>query len=104
MSQTYNKIPRDAKSLIDIGILTPRMLRPTNPSSPHSKIAINAIYTQQELSNNPELKDKVYKVLEFFQDTKKLGRDSNCKFSTRDWIVEALSKEVDRVREKMSSK
>jgi hypothetical protein len=104
MSNT--QIPHQTKALINIGVLTPKRKRPVITQDLKHRVALSvqANFTNGEIESNPELKQSLLKITDFFRATEMLSEDTDFKFVRRQWIIQTLSKEIDSVREAMAWK
>lgn len=100
------KIPHQTKALISIGVLTPKKVRPVTAKDLKHRVAvtIQANFTHNEVENNVEIKQALLKINDFFRATENLSEDTDFKFVRRHWILNTLTKEIDKVREAMAYK
>jgi hypothetical protein len=88
MKNTYNNI---AKSLIDSGIITKKQPK----AKYNASTVFICTYLSHELAAHPELRAKVNKVEDFINNTRDVAKKAGYKFVARDFILNALLKEVE---------
>jgi len=101
MTTTSSRLTRETKSLINIGVLTPRLMKKYKQRK-KKVFLIGSTYTEMELLNKPEIKSKVDNLLNFFVTMETLAKGSQYKFSRRTWILDTLTKELEELEKKMS--
>ena len=91
MIYTSKKPHNTTKSLIDAGFLTKSINKKLTGRNRKSLIAT---YSPEELATKPDTVTKLNEILAFFEEVKSSAKSTGYKFSIRDFIVEAVLKEV----------
>lgn len=91
MIHTSKKQNVNTKSLLNAGLLTKSI---NKAQTGRNRKSLIATYSPEELASKPDITTKMNEILAFFEDIKSATKGTGFKFSIRDFIVEAVLKEV----------
>jgi hypothetical protein len=97
MIHTSQKNKTEAQSLIECGIIKTKSKSKITGYENLKRSTIIASFEAYELAQDLELRSKVHRVQTFIKHTKAIARKAKCKFAARDFILNAMIKEIDSV-------